>query len=153
MDLNSIPETEQPVTINDFAQKSLIAVAKWAKFIAIVGFVGCGLMILFALFGGTIFSSVVESRSGSIRKIGGIGMFVSYTLAAVLYFFPCLYLYQFAAKTQYALQSKNDILLGYAFHNLKKMFQFLGVMIAILFTFYLVNLGFALLLGKMAGRA
>src|SRR5450755_1753744 len=74
--------------------------ARWAKFLAILGFISCGLIVLAAIFAGSIFSMI--SRENNVSLAGGFGTAVSvvYILLALLYFFPCFYLFNFASKMQ-----------------------------------------------------
>ena len=47
--------------------------AKWAKFIAIIGFVFCALMVVFALFAGTIFATMFATMGVEGNMVGGMG--------------------------------------------------------------------------------
>jgi len=71
---------------------------------------------------------------------GGMGAFVSvfYILMALLYFFPCLYLFNFASKMQIALRNNDQDHLNESFKNLKSTFRFVGILT-------IVSLGLGLL--------
>jgi len=127
--------------------------AKWAKFLAILGFIGCAMLVLVALFVGSSIGAIYQS-AGLGNGLGpGIGIVVAifYILFAALYFFPCLYLYNFAAKMQVALRSNDQDQLGLAFKNLKSCFRFIGILTVI--TLSLCVLGFILgVIGATAFR-
>jgi len=113
--------------------------AKWAKFLAILGFIFCGLYVCFALFAGSImaaFSRIPGANAG--LGIGGTFISIIYIAVALLYFFPCLYLYNFAVKIAAALRENNQEQLNLSFKNLKSCYRFLGILA-------IIGLGFALL--------
>lgn len=100
--------------------------ARWAKFLAILGFIGCGLMALGSLsIGSSVATSYAAVGMGSAL---GAGVTVLYILIALLYFFPCLYTYNFAKKMQLALNNNDQVQLNQSFRNLKSCFRFLGIL-------------------------
>jgi len=119
--------------------------ARWAKFLSIVGFVVCGIMILFALFFGSIMSTFSKLGSGSDSFSSAMGagysygLTVVYLIIALLYFFPCLYLFNFSSKMQAALRNNDQINLNAAFGNLKSCFKFVGILTIVVLSFYLLG--------------
>ncbi|WP_347157498.1 hypothetical protein [Pontibacter chitinilyticus] len=119
--------------------------AKWGKFLAIVGFVIVGLMVLFALFGGTFMGSALASvLHNGMSGFMGTFFTVFYLLMALLYFFPVLYLYRFSANMLEGLRLQNQELVDASFKNLKSLFKFLGLLTAIVLGIYAVLLLFGL---------
>jgi hypothetical protein len=116
--------------IDHQASSFLGETARWAKFLAILGFIGCGLLVLFAIFFGTIISYFGRFGGGTTQLAAGMGAFVSvfYILIALLYFFPCLYLFNFASKMQVAIQSNDQERLNESLKNLKSHFRFIGIL-------------------------
>lgn len=114
--------------------------AKWAKFLAIMGFICCGLIVVAGFFVATVFSgSMADSRFSAFGAIGGVGIAVLYILFGLIYFFPCLYLFNFASKMQAALRMRDQHLLEESFKNIKSCFKFMGILtIAILSVYVLV---------------
>jgi hypothetical protein len=111
--------------------------ARWGKFLAIVGFVGSGLCVLTAIFAG----SFIASFYGSIGAAGvgsGVGAVFSVMLiiVALLWFFPCLYLYNFSSKMQAALRSNDQVQLNQSFRNLKAYYRFVGILTIIGISLY-----------------
>ncbi|MBN9380002.1 MAG: hypothetical protein J0H74_04520 [Chitinophagaceae bacterium] len=107
--------------------------ARWAKFLAIVGFIFCGLMVLGALFAGAILANLYSTTMGmgaAGSAIGG-GLSVGYILCALLCFFPCLYTYNFARKMQVALRNNDQVQLNQSFRNLKAYYRFTGILMVI----------------------
>lgn len=114
--------------------------AKWSKFLAIIGFVFIGLVLLILLFAGAGMSSLMSSTYGS--AMGGLVGTVVFGAMMLIYLFPCLYLYKFATKMQVALRNNDQESLNKSFENLKSCFKFMGIlMIVILAIYALVFLG------------
>lgn len=127
--------------------------AKWAKFLAIIGFVMMGLMALFGLFFGTIMGTAMstlgdDAGASAFSAIGGFMSFI-YIGLAVLFFFPFNYQYKFATRVKAALVNNDTATLTDALMNQKSMFKFWGIYMIVMLCFY--GLGFLLaLLGGVA---
>ena len=144
---NPITQLEQ-LTLNGKAKSFLRETAKWCKFLSIVGFVGIGLMIVFALFAGTIFSALPQAQT--IPFDLGLAMTITYLILAALYFFPVYYLYQFSGKMKAALFTKNDDTLADAFEVLKSHYKFVGVFTIIILSLYILAFVSSIFVGALA---
>ena len=146
------------LSIDPVIKSHLSETAKWGKFLAIVGFVVCGFIILGGIFFITIFGNLEKnyssysSNSTSLIAALGPGILVFYLIIAVLYFFPCLFLLRFSNKIKVALAADNQPELTSAFQNLKVLFRYVGVITIIFISFYLLALLFGGLGALMAGR-
>lgn len=123
--------------------------AKWSKFMAIVGFVGIGLMVLVSLFMAIGFSSMGTANMPELPFSMSVFSII-YVLFAAIYFFPVYYLYQYATKTSAALHSKNKQLLTDGLENLKSHHKFLGIFTLILVSLYGFIFVFAILGGILS---
>ena len=139
------------LNIDPATKNHLSEAARWAKFLAIVGFVVCGLILIIGIFAGTIFENMPASRferfdSGAEMNTRGLGAAaaVMYALVALLYFFPCLFLFNFASKMKIALISNDQDSLSASFQNLKKTFRYVGVLTIIVISLYVIVLMIAL---------
>ena len=119
--------------INSISQENLNSAARWGRFLSIVGFVFCGLMLIGGVLIQTIMPSFGSYSYGNpiIKYLGTV-----YIILAIILFFPCLYLIKFSNKMQEALRSSNQESLDNAFVNLKAMFKFYGVVTIIILCFY-----------------
>lgn len=120
--------------------------AKWAKFLSIVGFVFCGLIVVAALFTGTIASSL-GPFGGAAMGAGGFMQIVLLLAMAALYFFPCLFLFNFSRKMQFALRNNDQINLNDSFRNLKSNFKFVGILTIVILSIYTIILLVAVFVG------
>jgi hypothetical protein len=110
--------------------------AKWARFLAIVGFIFCGLIVLVAVFAGSILSGAFRNFAGEGGLIGGAFITFLYILMALLFFFPCLFLFNFSTKMLVALRTNDQELLTTSFKNLKSCFRFYGILTIVVLALY-----------------
>ncbi len=133
------------LTLSDHALAFLRETAKWANFMSIVGFICLGLLVLMALFGGAAFAAAASEFGGGAEMIGGAFFTVIYLLVAVLYFFPIYYLFKFAGNMKAALRAKDEDTLTKAFEYLKSHYKFIGILMIIMLSFYVLIFLFGLL--------
>jgi len=129
---NSQP-IENQLTINSEIKAYLLETSKWGKFLAIVGYVGMGLMLLLGILfiiGVSIFSSA--SDIGFPMRIMGL----IYILISVAYYFPLKYLYNFSTQLKKGLNSINQQTVTSGFENLKSLFKFMGIFIIVVLSIY-----------------
>mgnify|MGYP005750443037 CR=1 FL=1 len=121
----------------------LMETAKWGKFLSIVGFVFVGIVLIMAFGFGYIFNQVQSELTQSTPVPFGPMMTGIYLLMAVLYFFPCLYLYRYSQKTKAAVLERDQAQLNLALENQKSLYKFMGILTIVGLCFY----AFALLFG------
>ena len=131
---NPITQLEQ-LTITNAAKNFLKETAKWTKFLAIIGFILIGLMLIIAAFSTTIFNLLGTMQPGMPANLG-LTMAVTYLVLAIIYFLPVYYLLQFSMKLKKALSTKNDETLAKAFEMLKSHYKFIGVFTIITLSLY-----------------
>ncbi len=122
------------------AQSYLTESAKWGKFLAIVGFIFCGFMIILAFLIPALLSQIARNSTTeatfSFSPATKTVMTVIYLILAVVLFFPCLYLYRFSVKMQAATKNISQENFDDALMNLKSMFKFCGIFTIIILSFY-----------------
>jgi hypothetical protein len=133
--------------VNETAVEYLRSSAKWSQFLAIMGYIGIGLMVLAAL---AIFISgaALGSSMGSFGMFGAIQGILSgvYIVVALFYFFPVYYLYKYATDMKNALNERNNDLLTSSFGYLKSHHKFLGISVLVILSLYLLMIiGFVVL--------
>lgn len=111
----------------------LLETAKWGKILAIVGFVGIGLLLLIALF--MMFGmSFMSSMLGLPSYMGFMGFF--YIVFGAMYYFPISYLYKFSVKMKQGLLSNELPTVASSFQNLKSLFKFMGILTVVILSIY-----------------
>jgi hypothetical protein len=151
---------EQPANLFELQidQPSLIYMnesARWARFLSILGFIGCGLVVLGGLFYGTMFSSLMKNMDPETAGVAGSlasgFSIVGALLGALLVFFPSLYLYKFSTKMRIASNNNDQPALTDSLKNLKSFFKFYGITTIIVLSFYALII-IAAVIGAIVGR-
>lgn len=138
--------------ITEASRSYLRETAKWAKFLAIIGFVMIGFMVLVGVFFGSIMGSAMSDLEDAGLGAGvGTGAFgFIYIFIALLYFFPTLYLYRFATRTKQAVIDSDSEGLAWGLEQLKSTFKFMGIMMIIALALYAIIFLFAIVFGVAA---
>jgi uncharacterized membrane protein len=122
--------------------------AKWAKFLAILGFIFSGLVVLAAL--------IVMLAGTAVGNLSGSGLFSSlgygmvgfiYLVAAVIGFFVALVMYRFATRTLAAIASDDSLTFTTAMSSLRMYFRILGIFTIIYLALVVLGILFAFILG------
>jgi hypothetical protein len=133
---NSV-QPESPFMGSSEIKGYLLETAKWGKFLAIVGYIGTGLLVLlafFMMFGLSSLSQFVEVSF----PMGMLG-FV-YIIFAVLYFIPVNYLFQYSVKMKQGLIANDLQNITTGFRNLKSLFKFFGIFTIVILSLYVLIL-------------
>jgi hypothetical protein len=127
--------------------------ARWSRFLAIIGFIYCGLMILVGIFIGTIMSMITASTMAetapSMIGTGFSGALI--IIVSLLLFLPAYYLFNFSTKMRRALHNNDQLVLNESLKNLKSFFKFYGIFVIVVISFYILLL-LAVIFGAMAGH-
>ncbi len=124
----------------------LLEAAKWGKFLAIMGYIGIGLILLIPI--GVMVMAMGSASTlfpGMGFGMGALGMI--YIAIAAFYFFPVYYLHQFSLKIKQGLTSQDPQYVTSGFRNLKSLFKFMAISIVIILSIYVVFIVVALGVG------
>lgn len=136
MEDNLHVENGENLVIDWRSKEFLKETAKWTKFLAILGFVGIGLMVLGSLV--MLFAPSSLMSNGDFPFGGKIFIMLLYLAFAVLYYFPISYLYQFSENTKKAIENNDNNAIRDAFEFLKSHYKFMGILTIILLAFYAI---------------
>lgn len=102
-------------------------IAKWALFFAVLLFILFGLLALFGL--------IAALTGGAMGILGAIFIIGIY---GVLLFFPALYYYRFSTQMKQALLNDDTALLDEAFANLRRYYNFVGILVIVVLALYVI---------------
>jgi len=134
-------------TLSETALEKLYQAARWGKFIAIIGFIGVGFLLLAAMFIGPIMSGLNDinqglndgfSESATLSSIPSTILAVVYGIMAVIYFFPVYYLFLFSNGIVTAYRKNDEEKLNASFSSLKNLYKFIGILLLVLLSFYVL---------------
>lgn len=124
--------------------------AKWSRFMSIVWFILCGLIIVIAIFAGSLIASVGGGFSSGFSS-AGLGGFVTviYLVIAAIQLIPNIFRYQFATKALQAIRNSDQALLNESLGKLKTYNKYWGILTIIIISFYVLAFLFGIMAGAM----
>jgi hypothetical protein len=135
--METTPEIRK-IEIGQEILNNLNVTRKWTMFLAIIGFIILGLIIVFGLIAGTFLT--IFNLSGKGLGVPESLMFLPILLLALIYFFPVLFLFRFSKHTSHAVQTLDKKELHKAFRSLKSYFVYIGVLIIVILLCYVAVL-------------
>jgi len=129
-------DLQEGLSLTRSAQSFLQETAKWAKFLAVLGFIICGFMVAGAL-GMLTMSDMMFAGAGDLPFSPTLFVLL-YLAFAAIYFLPVLYLYRFSSFAQEALRDNSESRLEAAMENMKSHYKFMGVMAIVVIAGYLL---------------
>jgi hypothetical protein len=118
----------------------------WVMFIAILGFICSGLMII-----GGLFAAVVLVAMGGAGMVEGAVLLV-YPVLGVVYYFPSQFLFRFAQRIRDLRYSHNVADLEAALAAQKSFWKFCGIFLAFVIALYVGILVVAMLAALLSAR-
>jgi len=125
------------IELEEDSLRDLDITRKWSMFMAILGFIGLGLMLIIGIVA-ALFLSVFNA--GSIQDAPSLGFLPGAILMvlSVVYFFPLLYLYRFSKHTGIAVRDTDKSQMQKAIRYLKKYYVYVGILLIIVLVVYFV---------------
>lgn len=151
MEENSVFEKFE-LQLDSTAKDFIKEIAKWAYFLSILGFIGIGLLLLIAVFAGTLFSAMGNTMPGmgAYGSSFGAAMGAIYFLLAAFYFFPVYYLFKFSSNAKKAFRDNDSETLTASFGYLKSHYKFIGILMVVFLAIYALFFVFAIVGGLLA---
>lgn len=132
------PPENIKLEIEQSTLKQLNTARKWAMFLAILGFIFLGIMIVVGLIAGTFLKAFSSGENNF--GISDSLMFIPVILIAAIYFFPVLFLFRFSKYTYKAIKTFDKLYFHKAVKNLKFYFAYLGILAIIVLSVYFIIL-------------
>jgi hypothetical protein len=132
--------------LDETAKAHLLETTRWTKFLAIMGFIFIGLLIMIALAVmtmGSMFSSY--PGMGNLGSGFGAGLGFIYFIIAAIYLYPIYALFKFSSSMKRGINTGSQDLITDAFRHQKNMYRFIGILMIIVIAIYL--LAFIVLIG------
>lgn len=141
------PQEKRQICIGEEDKAIIVSSCKWAKFLAIVGFVMIGLMVLMLLM--MLLGVAVAGMALPGMGAAGTGAMIAGVIVSLvillIYFFPIFLLYRYASRGLKAVETDDGVLMTESFLNLKRYFKFVGIFTISVILLYILALiiGFA----------
>ena len=127
---------EKKIEIGQDTLNILNTTRKWTMFLAILGFIGIGVLLGAGVVTG-LFLSVFNTPDTELGFPESI-VFVIVIVLALIYFFPVLYLFRFSKHTAEAVRTHDKEKLHEAFWNLKAYYIYIGILIIVILVLYVI---------------
>ena len=127
--------------IDSVGKNHLRDTAKWARFLAIVGFIGLALILVISIIVAVSVQNKIKSDFGEPVNSGElVGTILGAVVVGVIYFFPCYFLLKFGNRMIAALDTDDGASLNESFRNLKITFRYVGVLTIIFVALFILGL-------------
>lgn len=136
--------SDKNMYITAVGRSLLVIISRWARFLAILGFIFLGIGVIFILFSGTMISGMNRymAMEGATYYVPGAFSWLyatAYLIMLLIYFFPFYFLYKFATRTRKALLSDDPSILTEALNALKNHYVYIGILTIIGIVFMVIS--------------
>jgi len=143
--MDNLEEIEQlnvqpQLVVTEEMRSYLYDMAKWANFLAIVGFVFTGFTIISAFTVGAAIgtSPEVAAMVGAMGKLGSLGFTAIFLVYAFAIFYPSLLLFKYATKAKLGVLYGEQASLDEALGKIKSLFKYWGIVVIIFLALYML---------------
>lgn len=126
------------LVISEEIRSYLYEMTKWANFLAIVGFVLTGLMVVSAFTVGAAMttSRELQAMSSQMGGLSGLGFTIFFLVYAFVIFYPSLLMFKYASKAKMGVLYGEQEQLNEAIGKLKSLFKYWGILTLIIICLY-----------------
>jgi hypothetical protein len=144
--------TSGQIMFTPAAMEMLRQTKPWVRFIAILGFIVTGFIVLGALIMLILGAGGIASGGRGGGAAAGFGLFIAlvYLLMAALYFFPSLFLNRYASHINALLSNRREDSLEAALAAQKAFWRLVGIIVLVVLCIYLGILVLAIVGGGIA---
>ncbi|HBC78855.1 MAG TPA: hypothetical protein DEO60_02145 [Bacteroidales bacterium] len=135
------PTENRKIEIDPEILDHLNSTRKWTTFLAILGFIFLGLILIAGLATSFFLSTfkTTEANMGIPESI----IILLIIIVGFIYFFPVFFLLRFSRNMRDAIQNLDQKKLLKGFRNLRLYFTYIGILVIVVLTIYALGLLFA----------
>jgi hypothetical protein len=135
--METTPE-ERKMEIGPEILNSLNSTRKLTTFLSVLGFIFLGLLIVAGLVA-SLFLTTFKTKEANLGIPESV-MIIIFIVFGAIYFFPVFFLFRFSRNTRDGIQNLDRQKLEKGFNNLKLYFSYIGIMVIVVLTVYVVAL-------------
>jgi hypothetical protein len=137
MPMDSNPETRK-MEIGQDTLKHLNTLRKWTMFLAVIGFIFLGLIIILGLITGTFLTAFnISEKAPGIPDALVLASFIG---LALITFFPVFFLFRFSKLTYSAISKYDPKEMHRAIKSLKRFFLYISILLILTILIYIIAL-------------
>lgn len=150
-ELKEVTQSEVKLVVTEEMRSYFYEIAKWASFLAIVGFAFAGITILSAFTIGAVMNSNPQllAMANTMGAAAGVVFTVMFLILAFAIFYPSLLMFKYAAKAKIGVLYGDQASLDEAMSKLKSLFKYWGIITIVYLGIYALMI-IATLMGKAA---
>jgi hypothetical protein len=122
------------IEIDNETLNHLNTTRKWSMFIAVLGLIILGLVIIVGVIAGTFFTAF--NTEGTVAGLPESILIATVLGMAVAYLFPVVFLFRFSKYTGYAVKTLNREDLRKGIKNLRSFFVYIGILVILFLLVY-----------------
>jgi hypothetical protein len=138
--------------VDDFGKSTFLEMTRWTKFLAILGYVFIGLMVLVGVGMAMLAGKLGDVAGNPMAGMGGMPIFIMVLFLAAIYFYPIYALMRYSSTMKMALNTNSKERFNDAIVHLKNMFKYLGILMIIGLCLYAAMFVFIILGATMGSR-
>jgi Na+/melibiose symporter-like transporter len=143
VDLNCLnimdsPDEIKKIELEEETLVDLDKTRKWTMFLAILGFIGIGVLLIVGIFTGVFLS--VFNKGNTATSFPGWLVCIIIIAASAVYFFPMLYIFRFSKLLSGVSRNPDKENLKKAFKNLRAYFTYMGIFLIVVLVMYIIAL-------------
>jgi hypothetical protein len=135
--MESVQE-DRKIEIGSEILNNLNSTRKWTTFLSVLGFIFLGLLIVAGLTT-SLFLTTFKTQEANLG-IPESTMIIIFVVVGAIYFFPVFFLFRFSRKIRDAIQNLDSQKLLKGLNNLRLYFTYIGVMVIVVLSIYVVAL-------------
>jgi hypothetical protein len=146
-------QEEINLTVSEEMRSHFYEIAKWAGFLAVVGFVFAGIVVISAFIIGSssTLSPELTLMLGQAGAGGQVALTIVFLIFAFIMFYPSLLLFKYSIRAKHGVLFGDQESLNEAFAKLKSVFKFWGVITIVYLALNLIGFISTLMGGVAAG--
>lgn len=129
---------ELKIELGADALANLDATRKWTMFLSVLGFIFLGLLIVAGL-ATSLFLTAFKTQEANLGIPESV-MIIIFIVIGAIYFFPVFFLFRFSRNTRDAIQNHDVRKLSRGLRNLRLYFTYIGVMVIVVISIYILLL-------------
>ena len=126
--------------LDERSKAYLLETTRWTKFLAIMGFIFIGLMIIIALIFLVAGSALSAYAGGGLALLGATGGSIFMLIMIGLYVYPVYALWKFSTNMKSGINTANQEQIVEGFRYQKNMYRYMGILMIIVLAFYLLSI-------------
>jgi hypothetical protein len=142
-EIKNLSSTDSPAEIPQLTSESvayLLKAAKWGKFLAILGFIITGLMVIAGIMMSFVLNMVQDEMVPLNMPFSPKLLSVFYIVIAGVYLIPVIFLNSFSNNAIKAVKRSSTENMTTSIRNLKNLFVFIGISTVVILALYIVIL-------------